>query len=98
VRLFFNSVFSRKCLVAALSGGVVLGTSVIPQKSEAMAVRPVIIDLGVNARAMSTTMEVSNAFNDPLTVEVTAREVTFGATEGVAPTFKPTEDILMFPP
>jgi fimbrial chaperone protein len=98
VRHFFNSVFTRKTMSAAFGFGLAIAGSVVPATSDAMAVRPVIIDLGVNARSMSTTMEVSNAFNDPLTVEVTAREVTFGALEGEAPTFKPTEDILMFPP
>ena len=82
----------------ALSASVAIGAALVPMSTSAMAVRPVIIDLGVTARAMSTTLEVSNAFNDPLTVELTVREVTFGALDGEAPTFKPTEDILMFPP
>jgi fimbrial chaperone protein len=98
VRQFFNSVFTRQTMAAAFGLGLALTGAAVPVASFAMAVRPVIIDLGVNARSMSTTMEVSNAFNDPLTVELTAREVTFGAQEGEAPTFKPTEDILMFPP
>ena len=84
--------------IAPVLASLALGAAFLPATVSAMAVRPVIIDLGVAARAMSTTLEVSNAFNDPLTVELTVREVTFGATEGVAPTFKPTEDILMFPP
>jgi fimbrial chaperone protein len=98
VRQFFNSISMHQTLAAAFSFSIAMTGAAVPVASHAMAVRPVIIDLGVNARSMSTTMEVSNAFNDPLTVELTAREVTFGAQEGEAPTFKPTEDILMFPP
>jgi fimbrial chaperone protein len=89
---------SHLSVVAAMTFGCVTSVMTVPAPAAAMAVRPVIIDLGVAARSMSTTLEVSNAFPDPLTVELTVREVTFGAEEGVAPTFKPTEDILIFPP
>lgn len=94
----FKSPLKSTAFAASVAIGAAMGAILVPIGASAMAVRPVIIDLGVTARAMSTTLEVSNAFNDPLTVELTVREVTFGAEEGVAPTFKPTEDILMFPP
>lgn len=75
------------------AGGVVLR----PGRALAMGVRPVVFDLGANARTMSAPMEISNGFDQPLTVELTVQELTFPEEPGGQPTLAPTEDVLLFP-
>jgi fimbrial chaperone protein len=70
----------------------------MPGMAEAMSVRPVIVDLGVNARAMTSNLEVSNVFESALPVELTVREVTFPTEIGTEASYKPAEDIIIFPP
>lgn len=91
----FLSNFRRVVVTAAF---VVSSLSLCVAPANAMSVRPVIVDLGVNARTMSSNLEVSNVFTTALPVEMTVREIEFPTDIGGDPTYKPTEDIIIFPP
>src|SRR4051812_38853603 len=84
----------RRLAAALLASACVL----LPAATDAMSVRPVVIDLGVSARTMRATVEVQNTFPTPLPVELTVHELLF--TDGQeAPTSAPaSNDIVIFPP
>lgn len=65
--------------------------------AQAMTVRPVVVDLKSSGRQMSTVISVSNEFTTPIPVELTVQEAVFGE-DGLKPSGKPSEDLLIFPP
>lgn len=95
----FEKIERRNSLRRRLLSVVGLAVAAFaPGLADAMSVRPVIVDLGVNARAMSSNLEVTNTFETALPVEMTVREVTFPTEIGTESSFKPADDIVIFPP
>jgi fimbrial chaperone protein len=89
----FRRLFAR--LAACLAA---LAPLAAPLPAVAMTVRPVILDLGVNARTMSQTLTVTNTFDAQLPLELTVREFVLPTELGGRGEFKPTEDVVIFPP
>lgn len=76
---------------------VAFALAVAPVAARAMTVQPVVIDMKTIGRDATATIQVQNAFTQPLPVELTVQGIDF-ADDGVKGNGKDTGDLLVFPP
>ena len=84
-----------KPIIASVTAAfaLILGAMV----ADAMTVQPVVIELQTSGRGMSQTVSVENTFTNPLPVELSVEDLTFGP-EGLTGTGQDSGDLLVFPP
>lgn len=83
-------------LPAVLAAALVLALS-LPGSAFAFSVRPVVVDMTPSGRGSVTTVVIENAFDRPITVEISAAPLIFGEATA-SPDETETDDFVVFPP